>query len=199
MSHLTDGARRNYIAVHHRGACGNESDAASTACWERISCGSYKYFYDFCISRSGDIYTSWDTACLSYPFYKNSTGGATCGANCNSASVTAVMMQRCYDAADCGCGLQGFTDPQLCGLGYLSLHLGTGGSNPNTYNHINHRKAGSWNPCGDGCSTRCCGDWFWSPPGDDGWNGNGREQMNRMLWMRYNLSIGCNCTGEICG
>lgn len=198
MSHLYDGARRSVIAVHHRGVCGSEADPASTDCWNRISCGSYNWFYDFCISRNGDINTSWDSACLSYPFYRNATGGATCGANCQAAGTTAVMMQRCYGGSGCGaCNLAGFTDPQLCGLAYVSLHLGAGAPNPNIYNHITHQKAGSWNPCGGGCFTECCGTYF-TAPSPSGWSNNGEIQMNRMFWMRYNLSIGCNCTGDIC-
>lgn len=199
MSHLYDGARRSVIAVHHRGVCGSEGDAASLDCYSRISCGTYNYFYDFCISRAGTINTSWDSGCMTSPFYQNSTGGATCGCNCNSAGVTAVMMQRCYSpGGTCSCPLIDFTDPQLCGLAYLSYHLGTGGAVQNEYNHISHLKAGSWAPCGGGCATECCGTSLATISSPSGWTDEGLSQMSRMFWMRYNLSLGCDCTGSIC-
>lgn len=193
MTHLYDGARRGNIAVHHRGVCGSESDPADTACYEVKNCstGEYNYFYDFCIARNGDVYTSFATACESVPFYRNSTGGATCGANCNSASVTAVMMQRCYGGSGCSCPQSGFTDAQLCGLAYVSLHLGVPAS---LANHKPHRKWGALAPCGGGCATECCG----TNLADDslyGWTSAGQSQMNRMLWMRGNLANGCSCTG----
>jgi hypothetical protein len=203
LSHLYDGARRGYIAVHHRGVCGSEGDAASLDCWSRISCGSYSWFYDFCISRNGTINTSWDSACLSYPFYRNSTGGATCGCNCapftGFTGVTAVMMQRCYGGSGCNspCPLTGFTDPQLCGLAYLSFHLGAGAPTPNEYNHISHLKAGSWAPCGGGCSTQCCGTNLAQTGSSSGWTIEGLYEINRMLWMRNNLASGYDCLGQI--
>jgi hypothetical protein len=142
---------------------------------------------------------------MSIPFYKNSTGGAICGGNCNSAGMTSVMMQRCYGGSGCNspCPLAGFTDPQLCGLAYLSLHIGNWGGVQNEYNHISHLKAGSAQPCGDcsscgGCGTECCGTNLATGSTSSGWTSYGLEQINRALWMRYNLSIGCNCTGEIC-
>jgi hypothetical protein len=201
LSHLFDGARRGYIGVHHNGGCGSEGDAADKDCWSRISCGTYNHFYDFCVSRNGTIATSWDTACLSYPFYRNATGGATCGANCvpnpTFGGLTAVMMQRCYGGNGCSCPLAGFTDPQLCALAYLSYHLGAGtwnGQTPSLGNHISHFKAGSWNPCGGGCFTECCGLNL-AGPTPSGWTAEGEYEMNRMLWMRSNLAAGCSCTG----
>lgn len=215
MPHLIDGAtRRTTVVVHHRGACGSESDAACTHCWERQNhptCnGSYKHFYDFCVSRDGTIYTSWDdkgsnpgdaiTApcgasanppCESQPFYKNSTGGAVCGGNCSQAGYTSVMMQRCYGG--CGTCVTTFTDQQLCALAYLSLHLDITAS---VANHIPHRKARALNPCNvSGCSTtECCGTNL-ADDSEDGWTTTGRDQMDTMLWMRANLANGCACNG----
>lgn len=215
MSHLTNGARRSKIVVHHRGVCGNDADAACTHCWERKNhptCnGAYSFFYDFCVSRDGTLHTSWDdkgsspgekiTApcgaavsppCESQPFYKNSTGGAiTCG-NCSSAGITSVMMQRCYGG--CGTCLTTFSDAQLCALAYVSSHLGVTAS---TANLIPHRKAEALDPCGVGnCgTTECCGYPNLVDDSDDGWTGSGYSQMETVLWMRANLENGCACNG----
>ncbi len=191
-------ARPNYIVVHHRGACGTEGDSADTDCWRWISGNAYHHFYDFCISRDGTIYTSWDTARQSIPFYQMSCGGHAFQANCIS---TGVMMQRCYGGNGCTCPQAGFTDPQLCGLAWLAWQIGV--PSPNLYNVISHRKAESWQPCAcftcgeTSCAgdTECCGTNLATLSTGHGWTTEGAHEMNRMLWMRNNLINGYNCLG----
>jgi len=110
------------------------------------------------------------------------------------------MMQGCYGG--CGCDLSGFTDPQLCGLAWISSHLQV--PTPNTFNHISHRKAESWQPCacgscGEGsCAfdTLCCGTNLATLGSSDGWTAEGDYEINRALWMRTNLERNCDCTGS---
>jgi hypothetical protein len=198
VSHLSTAPRRQAIVVHHRGVCGAETDPADTDCWAWISGNLYNHFYDFCVDRVGNIYESWDTARQSIPFWQMSCGGHAYQANC---VATGVMMQRCYGSSQCTCSQPGFNDAQLCALAFLSLHIDMPVNN--TFNHISHNKAESWQPCACGscgesnCAapTDCCGTNLQTSGTADGWTTEGENEMNRMFWMRSNLLNGFNCLG----
>lgn len=170
MSDLSTSPRKNIILVHHFGACDTENNAACVSCSVPGD-----HIYDFCIARNGDVCDTgqWDEAVGGHSF------------NCNTTSI-GVMMQGCYGGCS-GCANQSsFSDQQLCGLAFLSLHLTTPAA---LDNHRPHRRCDA---------TICCGSNLSTNDTTDRWTTLGRDQMNTMLWMRSNLANGCNCDGSIC-
>jgi hypothetical protein len=189
MSHFSSSPRRQAIVVHHAGIPYSDTHAASDDCYVPGD-----HFYDFCIARDGSIYDvqSW----------MQSMGGHAFQANC---ATIGVMMQGCYGGCPYGNLLGvGFSDGQLCGLAWISLHVAMGTNNE--YNHISHNKAASWkpcpcyqgccglSPCDCACATACCGTDMQGAT-SSGWTSFGLNQVNRMFWMRNNLANGYNCLG----
>jgi hypothetical protein len=167
MSHLSDAARKTYIALHHVGGAGTQFHSPAPYAAPYSGCATNGNRYDFAVNGNGVIAVGTR--------YRNPNG---CHATTCNCEATGIVMLGCFG----GCGGAGdiATASQKCAIAHIWKHLGIA-TEPEKLKP--HRYCDQANPCnGNRLGTVCCGTRYTAhSPSSDYWSSAGLTLRNQIV------------------
>lgn len=173
MSHISDAARKTYIALHHAGANGTQFLNPAPFAAPYTGCATNGNRYDFAVNGNGVIAVGQR--------YRNPNG---CHATTCNCQATGIIMLGCFGG--CSGPVEAATASQKCAVAHIWKHLGISTSDPAKLKP--HRYCDRANPCGGSpTGTVCCGTRYTSTnAASDYWSSEGLTLRNQIASQAAN-------------